>query len=69
MIMEIPLNKLGGFICLLIGIIMIAIAIPFYIPLFNFWGFVLFCVGIYVLFFKKHKKSKAPNQPSPLPKD
>jgi hypothetical protein len=67
--MEIPLNRFGGFICLLIGIILIAIAIPYYVPLFNFWGFVAFCVGIYVLFFKKHKKNDNSNQPPPLPKD
>jgi hypothetical protein len=55
MLMEIPLSKRGGAVCLVIGIILLAIAIPFYVPIFNLFGFIALFVGIYVVWVKKHK--------------
>ena len=53
--MEIPLSKCGVVVCLIIGIILLAIAIPFYVPIFNLFGFIALFVGIYVVWVKKHK--------------
>ncbi len=53
-LMELP-SKRTGIILIVIGLILSAIAIPIYIPIFNFLGLVALIVGICIVFPKKHK--------------
>jgi hypothetical protein len=53
--MEMPLNKHGSVVCLVIGIILLALAIPIYAPILNSYGFITLFVGIYVVWVKKQK--------------